>query len=74
MPMAGRLIRPMAGHDARAPWPASTPESKAAMPVWTAINLGNCRTEFLESLDLARAPVATARAIRAELADRRNER
>lgn len=43
------------------------------MPVWTAIDLGNCRTEFLRSIDLARIPSPAARVIRAELSARRNE-
>lgn len=46
----------------------------AAVPVWSAMDLGNVGTEFLRSLNLRDCPPATARAIRAELAVRRDER
>ena len=40
------------------------------MPVWSAINLANVRTEFLKSIELKHIPPAAARAIRDELAAR----
>jgi len=43
------------------------------MPVWTALNLADVRTDVLTSLDLARGPAAAAHAVRTELAARRAE-
>jgi len=44
------------------------------MHTWTAIDLSNVRTGFLQSIDLLRIPAAAALAIRQELAARRLER
>jgi hypothetical protein len=43
------------------------------MPVWTALDLTNVRTDVLRSLDLTRGPAAAAHAVRTELAARRAE-
>ena len=44
------------------------------MPVWTALDLTNVRTDVLIGLDLTRGPRAAAQAVRTELAARRAER
>jgi hypothetical protein len=44
------------------------------MPVWTAIDLTDVRTDVLRSINLKNGPPAARDAVRAELAARRGER